>query len=89
MALSLTPAEANAKVAQIDEGMAQARILAKRLLDRTEDMTATTWLGGKAQTFRAIMQQHDDDFNYIINTMQGIADKGKDDIRTIESHDTQ
>jgi uncharacterized protein YukE len=89
MALSLTPAEANAKIGQIDEAMTQARVLAKRLLDRTEDMTATTWLGGRAQTFRAVMQQHDEDFNHVINALQGVADKGKSDIRTIEGADAQ
>jgi uncharacterized protein YukE len=88
MTLSLTPAEAEAKINQVDQQMMDVRRLASRILDTTESMTASSWLGGRAQTFRGIMAQHHEDFNTVINNLQQVADKGKNDIRTLVSHDT-
>ena len=62
MTLSLTPAEAEAKIAQVDDAMMTARSLANRILDSTETMTASSWQGGRAATFNGIMAQHHDDF---------------------------
>lgn len=88
MTLNLTPAEAEAKINQVDEAMIDVRRLASRILDSTEAMTASSWQGGRAQTFRGIMTQHHEDFNTVINNLQQIADKGKADIRTLVSHDS-
>lgn len=88
MALSLTPAEAETKITQVDEAMNNLRTLASRILDSTETMTASSWQGGRAATFRSIMTQHSDDFNYVINQLTQVAEKGKNDIRTLVSHDS-
>jgi hypothetical protein len=89
MTLSLTPDEAQAKIQQVDQQMVDVRRLASRILDTTETMCASSWQGGRAQTFRAIMQQHHDDFNAVINKMQlEVVDKGKDDIRALVNQDT-
>lgn len=50
-------------------------------------MTASSWTGGKAAKFRGIMTQHHEDFNYVINNLQHIVDKGKSDINALVSHD--
>lgn len=89
MTLNLTPAEAEAKINQVDEAMTDVRRLASKILDSTETMTASSWQGDKAQTFRGIMTQHDEDFNTVINNLQEVADKGKSDIRTLVSQDTE
>lgn len=88
MTLSLTPAEAQLKVQQVDEAMYNLRTLASRILDSTETMTGSSWQGGRAMTFRGIMAQHHDDFNYVINQLTQVAEKGKSDIQTLVSHDT-
>ena len=88
MALSLTPAEAETKINQVDEAMMNLRTLASRILDSTETMTGSSWQGGRAQTFRGIMTQHNEDFNYVINQLTQVAEKGKNDIRTLVSHDS-
>jgi hypothetical protein len=88
MTLNLTPAEAEVKINQVDEAMIDVRRLASRILESTEAMTASSWLGGKAQMFRGIMTQHHEDFNTAINALQQVAEKGKTDIRTLVSHDT-
>lgn len=87
MTLSLTPAEAAAKINQVDEAMSTARMLGNRILDQTQTMTGSSWLGGRAATFSAIMTQHRDDFEAVINRLQQVADKGKSDIQTITTHD--
>lgn len=87
MTLSLTPAEAAAKINQVDDAMGTARMLGNRILDQTQTMTSGSWLGGRAATFNAIMTQHRDDFEAVINRLQAVADKGKQDIQTITTHD--
>jgi hypothetical protein len=88
MTLHLTPAEAQTKIQQVDEAMFNLRSLASKILDSTETMTASSWQGGKAQTFRGIMSQHHEDFNYVINQLTQVAEKGKSDIQTLVTHDT-
>ena len=88
MTLSLTPAEAEAKIAQVDDAMVSVRALASKILDTTQTMTAGSWQGGRAHTFNAIMTQHHEDFNAVINALSQVAEKGKTDIRTLVSHDS-
>jgi hypothetical protein len=88
MTLHLTPADAQTKIQQVDDAMHNLRSLASRILDSTETMTAGSWQGGKAQTFRGIMSQHHEDFNYVITQLTYVAEKGKSDIQTLVSHDT-
>lgn len=87
MTLSLTPDQATAKIAQVDEAMLTARTMGNRILDNTQTMTASSWQGGRAATFNAIMTQHRDDFEAVINRLQQIAEKGKSDIQTITTHE--
>ena len=78
MTLSLTPAEAETKITQVDETMIEVRRLANRILDSTQTMTASSWQGGRAQMFRAhhdaaprgLQQRHQ-------QALQQVADKGK------------
>ena len=88
MTLHLTPAEAQTKIQQVDESMYTLRTLASKILDSTETMTASSWQGGRAQTFRGIISQHHEDFNYVINQLTQVAEKGKSDIQTLVTHDT-
>jgi WXG100 family type VII secretion target len=81
MALSLSPSEAQPKINQIDQEMQEVRTLANRILDSTQTMTASSWKGGRAATFNQIMTQHHENMNNVINNLQRIVDKTKDDIR--------
>lgn len=87
MALSLTEAEATAKMNQVDDAMNTARTMGNRILDTTQTMTSGSWLGGKAATFNAIMTQHRDDFEIVINRLQQVANTGKEHIRAITAHE--
>jgi hypothetical protein len=87
MTLELTPAEAESKIAQIDEAMINIKTLANNILDSAQTMTASSWQGGQAHSFGARVTQHDEDFNVVINEMTQVADKGKSDIHTLVSAD--
>ena len=89
MALSLTPSEAETRITQVDDSMNNLRTLASKILDTTQTMTAGAWLGGRSQMFSRMMSQHHDDFNYVINQLTQVAEKGKSDIRTIVGADSQ
>jgi WXG100 family type VII secretion target len=87
MALSLTPAEAQPKIAQIDEEMADVRLLADRILDSTQTMTASSWQGQRATTFTQIMTQHHESMNHVLTNLQRIVDKTKEDINAFIAHE--
>lgn len=86
--LELSPQEAEAKINAVDTAMGNVRTLAAKILDTTETMTSSSWLGGRATTFRAIMTQHNDDFVTVINQLTQVAEKGKTDIRALVTHDS-
>ncbi|HTI74732.1 MAG TPA: hypothetical protein VL634_07040 [Mycobacterium sp.] len=88
MTLHLSPTEAQRRIQQVDEAMYNLKTLASKILDSTETMTGSSWQGGRAATFRGIMTQHHDDFNYVINQLTHVAEKGKGDIQTLVSHDS-
>ena len=89
MTLSLTPAEAEAKITQVDDAMNNARTLATKILDTTQTMTSSSWLGGRAGNFNNVMTQRHDDFKIVIDNLTQVAEKGKSDMRTIVSADSQ
>ena len=69
MTLSLTQSEAEAKIMQIDETMIKVRRLATQILDSSEAMTANSWLGGRAQSFRLTMIKRNEDFSALIEAL--------------------
>ncbi|MDV3124023.1 hypothetical protein M1247_03790 [Mycobacterium sp. 21AC1] len=89
MATALTPQEAEIKIGQVDEAMINARTLANSILDRTQTMTASSWLGGKAQKFAGLMTQHHDDFTAVINQLTQVAETGKSNMRTLANNDSE
>ncbi|OBG99294.1 WXG100 family type VII secretion target [Mycobacterium sp. E3247] len=89
MTTSLTPQEAEAKIAQVDQAMQNARALANNILDRTQTMTASSWLGHKAQSFGNTMQNHHEDFTAVINALNQVAETGKTNMRTFANLDAE
>ena len=87
MALNVTPAEAQAKMQRIDEEMGEVRLLANRILDSTQTMTAGSWQGGRAQTFNQIMTQHHEDMNRVLNNLQHTVEKARSDIKAFLAHE--
>jgi hypothetical protein len=87
MALNLTPAEAQSKMTTIDEEMGEVRLLANRILESTETMTARDWQGGRAATFNRIMAQHHEDMNGVLNNLQRTVEKARADINAFLEHE--
>lgn len=82
-ATSLTAAEAQAKIAQVDEAMNSARMLGQRMQDRTAEMTTSSWQGDQAQRFAQRMQAHNDDFTAVINRLTQVAETGKNNMTAL------
>jgi uncharacterized protein YukE len=79
---SLTQAQAQAKINQVDEAMDSARQLANNMQVITNEMK-TSWMGNQSQKFGQKMQQYDDEFRAIINRLTQIADTGTQNMKTV------
>lgn len=86
---SLTPAEAQAKIHQIDQAMADALQLKNQMQDITVQMTSSSWRGNQASMFANKMQQYDEDFNAIINQLSNVAETGKSNMMTLINRDSE
>lgn len=87
MTLSLTQSEADAKIMQIDEAVANARTLANQMVDTADTMTNNSWLGGKAARFNGIMHQHHDDFRALVDALTEVGENGKVAIQELAGQD--
>ncbi|HEY9305968.1 MAG TPA: WXG100 family type VII secretion target [Mycobacterium sp.] len=86
---SLTPADAHAKITQIDDAMNSARQLGRNMQDITQQMTSSSWLGNQASVFAQKMAQYDDDFNAIVNRLTQVADTGKSNMTALANLDSE
>jgi len=80
---SLTHAQAQAKINQVDEAMSRARQLVRSMQDRTAEMTSSSWLGQQSILFGHRMQGHTDDFTAVLNRLERIAETGKSNMMAL------
>jgi uncharacterized protein YukE len=86
---SLTQAEAQAKINQIDEAMQSARQLGQNMQNITTEMTSSSWLGNQASLFTQKMLQYNDDFTTIINRLTQVAETGKSNMVALVNLDAE
>lgn len=86
---SLTQAEAQAKITQVDDAMASAHTCVRNLQDNTQQMTASTWQGNQSQVFGQKMAQVTDDMTQIVNRLQQVADTGKSNMMALVNQDSE
>jgi uncharacterized protein YukE len=86
---SLTQAEAQARVNQVDEAMNHARQLVQQMQDRTTQMTSSSWLGNQSAMFAQKMQQHNDDFTAILNQLEHVTATGKSNMTAMVNLDAE
>jgi uncharacterized protein YukE len=86
---SLTQADAQSKISQVDDAMNSARRLRQNIQDITTQMTSSSWQGNQATVFAQKMQQYDDDFNTIINRLTHVADTGKNNITALVNMESE
>lgn len=86
---SLTQADAQARVNQVDEAMNHARQLVRSMQDRTSQMTSSSWLGNQSALFAQKMQQHNDDFTAILNRLEHVTATGKSNMMAMANLDAE
>lgn len=86
---SLSQGEAQAKINQIDQAMADAGQLAIKMQDVTTQMTSSSWLGNQSSLFAQKMQQYDDDFKAIVNRLTQVAETGKSNMTALVNQDSE
>ncbi|MGE2817437.1 hypothetical protein ACQI5H_20165 [Mycobacterium heidelbergense] len=84
---SLTFAQAQVKIQQVDDAMNNAHTLARDMQDITTQMTSGAWLGNQATQFGQKMGQYTDEFNAIVNRLTHVAETGKQNMLTLVNHD--
>jgi uncharacterized protein YukE len=86
---SLTPAEAHAKINQVDNAMQSAHQCVRNMQDNTQQMTSSSWLGNQATLFAQKMQQSTDDMTTVVNNLQQLADNGKQNMAALVNLDSE
>jgi uncharacterized protein YukE len=87
MTVSLTPAEAEAKIAQIQEARGQAVVKLNQISDAQEQMLAANWQGSSASTYQQTSQGQREEFDDLIKSLDAIVEKGSEHLRSVANMD--
>jgi uncharacterized protein YukE len=86
---SLTQAEAQAKINQVDDAMNSARQCVKNLQDHTQQMTSSSWQGNQSTQFGNKMSQVTDEMTTIVNRLTQVAETGKNNMTALVNQDSE
>jgi hypothetical protein len=86
---SLTQADAQIKITQVEEATNSAQALANNMQGITQQMTSRSWLGNQAALFAQKMQQYDDDFSNIVRRLTQVAETGKHNMMALVNMESQ
>lgn len=86
---SLSQAEAQSKIQQVDDAMNSARMCLKNLQDNTQQMTSSSWLGNQAQVFGHKMVQITDEMGAVVNRLTQVAETGKQNMTALVNLDSE
>ncbi|MCV7031008.1 WXG100 family type VII secretion target [Mycobacterium sherrisii] len=87
MTLSLTPAEAQAKIQQIEDARNQAVATLQKIEDSQQLMLGSAWKGGSATAYGHTSATQNDDINQIINNLNQIVETASAQIRSVANMD--
>ncbi|MDF2824332.1 MAG: hypothetical protein K0R68_1740 [Mycobacterium sp.] len=87
MTVSLTPAEAEAKIAQIQEARGQAVQKLNQISDAQEQMLSANWQGSSASTYRQTSGAQREEFDEIIRSLDHTVEKGSEHLRAVANMD--
>jgi uncharacterized protein YukE len=87
MTVSLTPAEAEAKIHQIQEARGQAVLKLNQISDAQEQMLKVNWHGGSATTYQQTSQGQREEFDDLIKTLDATVEKGSEHLRAVANAD--
>lgn len=87
MTVSLTPAEAESKIQDINSARDQAVQKLNQISDTQEQMLAATWRGGSADTYNNTSLQQREEFDQLINALNVVVEKGSQHMRAVANTD--
>jgi WXG100 family type VII secretion target len=87
MTVSLTPAEAESKIQQIESARAQAVQKLGQIEQSQEQMLAAGWHGHSASTYGNTSQQQHEEFQSLIASLNDIVEKGSEHMRSVANAD--
>lgn len=87
MTVSLTPAEAEAKIDQINSARDQAVQKLNQIEDAQQQMLSASWQGTSAGNYGRVSQAQREEFDQLISTLNNIVNKGSEHIRAVANLD--
>jgi uncharacterized protein YukE len=87
MTLSLTPAEAQSKISQIDEARNAAITKIQQIEDSQQMMLGSGWKGGSATTYGHTSTTQNDDLNTVMKSLNHVVDTATTHIHSIANAD--
>lgn len=87
MTVSLTQAEAEAKIEQINSARDQAVQKLNQIEDAQQQMLQASWQGTSAGNYGRIAQAQREEFDQLISTLNNIVEKGSEHIRSVANLD--
>jgi uncharacterized protein YukE len=87
MTVSLTPAEAESKISQIESARDQAIAKLSQIQDTQQTMLSNAWQGGSASKYGSTSAQQHDDFTQLTNDLRTLVETGSAHIRSIANMD--
>ncbi|WP_445161763.1 hypothetical protein ACTXG5_00050 [Mycobacterium sp. Dal123C01] len=87
MTLSLTQAEAEAKISQLEDARGQAIAKLNQIEDSQQLMLGSNWKGGSATTYGHTSATQNEDINQIISNLNQIVQTAETHIRSVANTD--
>jgi uncharacterized protein YukE len=87
MTLSLTQAEAQSKISQIEDARSQAVSKLTQIEDSQQLMLGSNWKGGSATTYGHTSATQNEDINQIISNLNQICQTAESHIRSVANTD--
>jgi uncharacterized protein YukE len=87
MTLSLTQAEAQSKISQIEDARSQAVSKLSQIEDSQQLMLGSNWSGGSATTYGKTSATQNEDINTIISNLNQICQTAETHIRSVANMD--
>jgi uncharacterized protein YukE len=87
MTLSLTQAEAQQKLSQIQDARNQAVATLSKIADAQQSMLGSSWKGGSATTYGSTSTQQQEDAQKIINSLNQIVETASSQINAVANMD--
>lgn len=87
MTVSLTPAEAEAKIEQITAARDQAVQKLNQIEDAQQEMLRANWHGDAALGYERVSQAQREEYDQIIASLNNIVEKGSEHMRSVANLD--